>query len=100
MLGLLLCLGSLLAPALAAALRVPRGSPWEPSALPLLMAAIPSLAVLDATMNSFIFFPAITVAGALAAALRRQREEINHIKKWPTSLEPCPSSDNLRQMAV
>ena len=88
LLGLLLCLGSLLAPALAAALRAPRGSPWEPSALPLLMAAIPPLAVLDATMNSFIFFPAITVAGALAATRRRQREEINRIKKRPTSLEP------------
>ena len=66
--GLLLCLATLLWPALAAAWRAPRGSPWRMEALPLLLAVILGLTVFDALMNSFIFFPALLGAGGLAAS--------------------------------
>jgi len=72
--GLMLSLGTLLSPAVAAAWRAPRGSPWQMTALPLVLAAIAALTVLDATMNSFIFFPAIMTAGALATGTRRRGE--------------------------
>lgn len=79
--GLAACLGTLLAPAFAAAWRAPPGGAWQLPALPLLLAALAGLTVLDALMNSFMFFPAILAAGALAthAAPRRVRGEITRI---------------------
>ncbi len=68
--GLLLCFGSVLWPALREAWEAPRASGWQISAMPLLLAVIVGLTMLDALMNSFIFFPAVLIAGALAG--RRQ----------------------------
>ena len=84
--GLCACLGTLAWPAFAAAWRAPAGSAWRPAGLPLLLAAIAGLTVLDALMNSFVFFPALVAAGALAmpiadAAPRRVRGEITRIPK-------------------
>jgi hypothetical protein len=73
LIGLAACLATLLWPAIAAAWRSPRGSPWRMDALPFVLAMILGLTVFDALMNSFIFFPALLAAGALAsssAALR------------------------------
>ena len=78
LIGLALCFGTLLWPALAAAWRAPRGSPWRPQALPFAFAVMIALTLLDALMNSFIFFPAVMVAGALAAG-SRPRGEITRI---------------------
>ena len=66
--GLLAGFGALSGPAFAAVWRAPRGSAWQLEALPLLLAVIVALALLDALMNSFIFFPAILAAGGLAGA--------------------------------
>ncbi len=64
--GLALAFGSLLWPALRVAWRAPRASGWRPEALPLMLATIVVMAALDGLLNSFFFFPAIVVAGALA----------------------------------
>jgi hypothetical protein len=40
--------------------------------MPLLLAVIVGLTMIDALMNSFIFFPAVLIAGSLAG--RRQTE--------------------------
>jgi hypothetical protein len=69
--GLSLCFGSLLWPALREAWEAPLGSGWQISAMPLLLAVIVGLTMLDALMNSFIFFPAVLIAGSLAG--RRQK---------------------------
>jgi len=81
--GLAASLGTLLAPAFSAAWRAPPGSAWQLDALPLLLAALAGLTVLDALMNSFMFFPAILAAGALAthAVPRRVRGEITRIPR-------------------
>jgi len=84
LIGLVLCFGALLWPALVAAWRAPRGSPWRTSALPFALAVIVALTVLDALMNSFIFFPAVMIAGALAAT-RRPRGEITRIARRPAT---------------
>ena len=68
--GLMLCFGSVLWPALRAFWRAPLASAWTLEAMPLLLATVIVLAMLDALMNSFIFFPAILLAGSLAG--RRQ----------------------------
>jgi hypothetical protein len=68
--GLTLCFGSVLWPALREAWEAPRASGWQSSTMPLLLAVIVGLTMLDALMNSFIFFPAVLIAGALAG--RRQ----------------------------
>jgi len=65
--GLLLVLATLVGPALAVAWSAPRASGWRPEGLPLLLAALLLLSVVDALLNSFIFFPALVAAGALAA---------------------------------
>ncbi len=77
--GLALALGSLLWPALRVAWQAPRASGWRPEAMPLLLATIVVMAVLDGLLNSFFFFPAIVAAGTLArpiAATRRVSGEI------------------------
>lgn len=81
--GLGAALGALLAPAFAAAWRAPPGSAWQLPALPLLLAALAGLTVLDALMNSFVFFPALLAAGALATHVvpRRVRGEITRIRR-------------------
>jgi hypothetical protein len=68
--GLTLCFGSVLWPALREAWRAPLASGWRLDAMPLLLAMIVGLTMLDALMNSFIFFPAVLIAGSLAG--RRQ----------------------------
>jgi len=84
LIGLCACLGTLAWPAFAAAWRAPAGSAWRLPALPLLLAAVAGLTLIDALMNSFFFFPALIAAGALAAAgasvpARRVRGEITRI---------------------
>ncbi|MDP9046471.1 MAG: hypothetical protein M3O01_16850 [Pseudomonadota bacterium] len=64
--GLAFLLGALLFPAARVTLRAPRSSGWSPAGLPLLLASVIGLSVVDALMNSFIFFPAVLIAGALA----------------------------------
>lgn len=66
--GLVLAFGSPLAPLLRAAWLAPRRSGWRVEALPMLLATLVGLALADALLNSFIFFPALLVAGALASA--------------------------------
>jgi len=87
LIGLAACLATLLWPAIAAAWRSPRGSPWRMEALPFVLAMILGLTVFDALMNSFIFFPALLAAGGLAAssAARRRATE-----SGPASV-PAPS---------
>jgi hypothetical protein len=65
--GLLLALATLLGPALRAAWIEARGSAWRPEGSRLLLASIAALTVIDALLNSFLFFPAIVAAGSLAA---------------------------------
>ena len=64
--GLLSCFGLLLWPAASAGLAHARGSAWATSALPLALATIVLLALGDMLLNTFIFFPALLCAGALA----------------------------------
>ena len=65
--GLLLALASAARPGAAHRLgRAGAGARGEPKE-PLLLASIAVLAVIDALLNSFFFFPAIVAAGALAA---------------------------------
>ena len=68
--GLLLALTTLLGPALRTAWVAPRGVAWRSDRL--LLASIAVLAVIDALLNSFFFFPAIVVAGSLAAGTTPQ----------------------------
>ena len=70
--GLLLALATLLGPALRTAWAAPRGNAWRPEGSRLLLASIAVLTVIDALLNSFIFFPAIVAAGALAASAARE----------------------------
>jgi hypothetical protein len=78
--GLALCLGTLLWPAIRIARQAPSASGWGPQGLSLMLATVVALTVLDALMNSFIFFPAIVIAGSLAAvAPGRRRGEITRI---------------------
>lgn len=80
------CLGALLWPALRVAWRAPRASGWQRGALSMLLASLVVLAVIDALMNSFIFFPAVLIAGALVAApdaARAVRGEITRVGRVP-----------------
>lgn len=71
--GLLLALATLLGPALRTAWAAPRGGAWRPQGLPLLLASIAVLTVIDALLNSFLFFPAIVAAGSLAASAASEK---------------------------
>ncbi len=73
--GLVLCFGSVLWPALRAAWEAPLAAGWQANATPLLLATLVALAMLDALMNSFIFFPAILIAGSLAGQQARSRTD-------------------------
>jgi len=70
--GLTLCFGCVLWPALREAWRAPLASAWRVDGMPLVLALIVGLTMLDALMNSFIFFPAVLIAGSLAG-LRKTR---------------------------
>jgi len=69
--GLLFAFATLLGPALRTAWKVPAGSAWQPAGLPLMLATLAVLTVVDALLNSFIFFPALVAAGGLAASADR-----------------------------
>ena len=71
--GLLLALATLLGPALRIAWAAPRGGAWRPQGLPLLLASIAVLTVIDALLNAFLFFPAIVAAGSLAASAASEK---------------------------
>jgi hypothetical protein len=64
--GVALASSTLLGPVMRLAWRVPRRPPLAPQALPWLLAIVVLLAMLDAVLNSFVFFPALLIAGALA----------------------------------
>ena len=55
--GLLFALATPLGPALRVAWVAARGDAWRPQGPPLLLASIAALTVIDALLNSFLFFP-------------------------------------------
>jgi hypothetical protein len=65
--GMVLSASVLLLPAARVAWQATRGDPLAPQALPWLLAVVVLLAMLDAVLNSFVFFPAVLIAAALAA---------------------------------
>ena len=69
--GVVLSAIVLLLPAARIAWQVPRGDPLAPQALPWLLAIVVLLAMLDAVLNSFVFFPAVLIAAALTARAPR-----------------------------
>jgi hypothetical protein len=85
LIGVLLAFGTLSAPAARVAWCAPRGDPLVDPALPLLMALVVMLALADALMNSFFFFPALAIAGGLTSlpqqAALRPRGEILRVPK-------------------
>jgi hypothetical protein len=68
LLGFALAFGTLLAPAVARLWHAPMSSPWTAGGAPSVLAVIVILMLLDAGLNSFIFFPALLAAGALVPA--------------------------------
>ncbi len=64
--GAALSASVLLLPALRVAWAAPRGDPRAPQALPWLLAIVVLLSMLDAVLNSFVFFPAVMIAAALS----------------------------------
>jgi hypothetical protein len=64
--GVVLSSSVLLLPAARVAWRAPRGDPLAAQALPWLLAIVVLLAMLDAVLNSFVFFPAVMIAAALS----------------------------------
>ena len=64
--GLAAALAAWLGTSLRVAWNAPRASGWRPSGRPLVLAALVVLAAFDGLLNSFIFSPALLVAGALA----------------------------------
>jgi hypothetical protein len=69
--GLSLCLSCLLWPALREGWYAKHLSGWHAQSMPLLLACIIALTVVDALLNSFIFFPALLMAGGLAGRVPR-----------------------------
>jgi len=63
--GCAFAFGSLLAPAMARLWRAPVASPWTTAGAPTVLAVVVILMLLDAVLNSFVFFPAVLVSGAL-----------------------------------
>ena len=62
-----LALTSLLAPALARLRGLGGRTAWRAESVDILLVTLVLLALADAVLNSFLFFPAILIAGALAA---------------------------------
>ncbi len=67
LIGAALAFGTLLWPACRAAWDAPRGNPWRAAAMPLVLATLVVLAVLDSVLNAFVFLPIVMVASGLAA---------------------------------
>jgi hypothetical protein len=65
--GVLLSARMLLLPAARVAWQAPRGDALALQALPWLLAIVVLPAMLDAVLNSFVFFPAVMIAAALAS---------------------------------
>ncbi len=76
LIGVALASSSLLLPAARAAWRVPRGDALAPQALQWVLALLVLLAMLDAVLNSFVFFPALLIAAALVRADTGERESM------------------------
>jgi hypothetical protein len=70
LIGWVCAFGALLAPAVLCLWRVPVASPWQLSGAPIVLATIVVLTIMDAGLNSFIFFPALVAAGALVPRAR------------------------------
>jgi hypothetical protein len=66
LIGIVLSASALLLPAARAAWTAPRGDALAPQALPWLLAIVVLLSMLDAVLNSFVFFPAVMIAAALS----------------------------------
>jgi hypothetical protein len=64
--GVALSASVLLLPAARIAWTAPRGDARSPQALPWLLAIVVLLSMLDAVLNSFVFFPAVLIAAALS----------------------------------
>jgi hypothetical protein len=69
--GLLLAFGSVAAPALAVLFRRLGYGAWERDEDALPLAVIVLVALADATLNSFVYLPAILIAGGIAVRPRR-----------------------------
>jgi hypothetical protein len=67
LIGLLLAFGSLLLPALRALAKQWNSRTWQRGCPAAPLAVIVLMAIADALLNSFIFYPAILAAGALAS---------------------------------
>ncbi len=65
--GVALAASTLLLPAARVAWQAPRGDPLAAEALPWLLAIVVLLAMLDAVLNSFVFFPAVAIAAGLVS---------------------------------
>ncbi|HWH82973.1 MAG TPA: hypothetical protein VNU71_12140 [Burkholderiaceae bacterium] len=78
LIGLSACALAWLGSAVAACGRVPAGAVWTPNGVPLALAALIVLSVLDALLNSFLFFPSLLAAGALAAPAAVTRLRVGH----------------------
>ena len=76
--GVVLSASVLLLPAAHIALQVPRGDPLAPQALPWLLAIVVLLAMLDAVLNSFVYFPAVLIAAALTTRAPRSTSGLSH----------------------
>ncbi len=63
--GLALAFGVLGAPAVWCLARRPCGSPWNAEGAPAVLAVVVLIALADAGLNSFFFFPALLAAAAL-----------------------------------
>jgi hypothetical protein len=68
LLGLVLALGAITAPALLVLARFPVGSPWTTQGAPAVLAVMVLMACLDARLNAFLFFPALLCAAALVSS--------------------------------
>ncbi len=66
LIGAALAASVLLLPAARVAWTAPRGDARAPQALPWLLAVVVLLSMLDAVLNSFVFFPAVMIAAALS----------------------------------
>jgi hypothetical protein len=66
LIGAVLASSVLLLPGARVAWTAPRGDPRTPQTLPWLLAVVVLLSMLDAVLNSFVFFPAVMIAAALS----------------------------------
>jgi hypothetical protein len=89
LIGLALCFGLLLAPAVRAGLRGSAGAASGGDAAATVMATLVVLTVADALLNSFIFFPALLAAGGLAFA-RSAKAEAAQPRAAPIRAEFTP----------